>query len=93
MNDERAENNGERRTDTKSQKQSGTDGDTLREFDTQPQQETKTMQRQNGKATNPGWAVQIDGVGGRDEGGQWACGSCPALDLRMLAHPVLLLAK
>ncbi len=51
------------------------------------------MQQQNGEATNSGWAVQIDGVGGRDKGGQWACGSCPALDLRMLAHPVLLLAK
>lgn len=48
--------------------------------------------QQNGD-TNPGWAVQIDGEGGRDKGGQWACGSCPALDLQMLAHPVLLLAK
>lgn len=51
------------------------------------------MQQHNGEATNPGWAVQIDGAGGKDKGGQWACGSCPALDLRMLAHPVLLLAK
>lgn len=50
------------------------------------------MQQQNGD-TNQGWAVRINGEGGWDKGGQWACGSCPALDLRVLAHPVLLLAK
>lgn len=63
----------------------------LRDFDTRPHQET--MQPHNGEATIPGWPVQIDVAGGKDRGGQWACGSCPALDLRMLAHPVLLLAK
>ena len=51
------------------------------------------MRPHNGEATNPGWAVQIDVVEGRDKGGQWAYGSCPALDPRMLAHPILLLAK
>lgn len=53
----------------------------------------KRQKQCNSSDTNPGWAVQIDGEGGWDKRGQWACGFCPALDLRMLAHPVLLLAK
>lgn len=36
--------------------------------------------------------ICVCGVVG-DMRGQWACGSCPALDLRMLAHPVLLPAR
>lgn len=31
--------------------------------------------------------------GRRNKAGRWACELCPALDLKMLAHPGLLLAK
>lgn len=60
---------------------SQTDGKTPRDFDTQRQQENSTMQHWTGEATYPGWAVQIDGGGWGVNGGLWACGSCPALDL------------
>lgn len=41
-----------------------------------------TLQTQTWQVKYVGW-----------KGGQWAWGSCPTLDLQMLAHPVLLVAK
>lgn len=53
------------------------------------------MQLQNVEATNTGWAARIKrGRGVRERvGREWDRGSCPALDLQMLARPVLLVAK
>lgn len=52
-----------------------------------------TTKDKNSKVGTQTLAGQFTKIVGGGKGGQWACGFCPALDLRLLAHPALLLAK